>query len=65
MNGGRPILPLESDGNLSKIVKTGDELEIMLEKELIKNLTTKQEHKFKPFGPIKEIIEAGGLTNTI
>jgi 3-isopropylmalate/(R)-2-methylmalate dehydratase small subunit len=62
VNGGRLILPLESEEDLSKLVKVGDSLEINLESQVIVNLSSGRKFKFKPFGPVKEILEAGGLT---
>lgn len=62
INGGRLILPLESEQDLSKAIKTGEDLEILVDKNLIVNKSTGTEYKFKPFGPVKEMLEAGGLT---
>ena len=62
INGGRLILPLESDEDLDLLTKTGQELEIILKEEKIVNLTTNTKHRFKPFGPVKEILDVGGLT---
>lgn len=60
VNGGRQILPLESYEDLSEKIGTGDYLEIDVnDKEIVKN---SEKYKFKDFGSIKEIIEAGGLT---
>lgn len=63
VNGGI-ILPLESEVYLPDFIKTGEELEIRLSKyaaEVI-NLSQRQTFQIKPFGPVREIIEAGGLT---
>jgi len=62
VNGGRLILPLESYEDLCSETETDQELEILLDEEVIVNLTTGARHKIKPFGPVREIIEAGGLT---
>lgn len=61
VNGGI-ILPLESKEDLSKKIKTGDELKISLSEEKIINVTKNESYEIKPFGPIIDIIEAGGLT---
>lgn len=64
VNGGI-ILPLESENDLTSNVlfMTGDEVEIDLESQIMTNLYQKTVATIKPFGPVKEIIEAGGLTN--
>ena len=47
-------------------VKNGDEIEIDIEKGLIKNITNKKEFKFIPFPKFAiDIIKAGGLLNYI
>ncbi|MFH0714467.1 MAG: 3-isopropylmalate dehydratase [Candidatus Diapherotrites archaeon] len=63
VNGGRLILPLESKQDISKELKTGDEVKISLDSHKLKNVQTGKEFEFKPFGPVKEILEAGGLTS--
>ena len=62
VNGGRLILPLESYEDLCSVTATDQEIEIILNEGMIVNLTTGMRHRFKPFGPVREIIEAGGLT---
>ncbi|MFC1518036.1 3-isopropylmalate dehydratase [Candidatus Margulisiibacteriota bacterium] len=60
INGGRKIYPLETSDDLTKSLKTGDDLEIDLDKLIVK--AKDKAYKIKDFGPIKDIIEAGGLT---
>lgn len=62
VNGGRLILPLESDMDLTKNVATGDVLEIIVNEQRIFNPQKSLGYGFKPFGPVKGILEAGGLT---
>ncbi len=62
INGGRKIYPLETAGNIADESKTGDELSIDLDNLVAKNLRTNKSYNLKDFGPIKDIIEAGGLT---
>ncbi|GBR77596.1 3-isopropylmalate dehydratase small subunit [Candidatus Termititenax dinenymphae] len=62
VNGGRSIYPLETADDAAGQVKTGDELEIDLDKLTIKNLTNNKTFQLKDFGPVKEIIDCGGLT---
>ena len=50
----------------SKQIKDGDELEIDVEKGVIKNITKKEEYKFTPFPKFAmDMINAGGLLNYI
>ena len=50
--------------DISKKVKNGDELEINIEKGIIKNLTKKEEYKFTPLPKfVVDIMKAGGLLN--
>ncbi|MDR1323009.1 MAG: 3-isopropylmalate dehydratase, partial [Candidatus Margulisbacteria bacterium] len=61
VNGGRSIYPLETAENLSAQVKTGEELEIDLDKLIVKKADG-QTFALQDFGPVKEIIDCGGLT---
>jgi 3-isopropylmalate/(R)-2-methylmalate dehydratase small subunit len=59
------FLPIECK-DISKNVKDGDELEIDVEKGVVKDLTNKKEFKFTPFPQFAlDIIKAGGLLNYI
>jgi 3-isopropylmalate/(R)-2-methylmalate dehydratase small subunit len=60
INGGRKIYPFETTADLTKEIKTGDEVEIFPDKLEIH--FNKKVYKIKDFGPVKEIIDAGGLT---
>ncbi len=62
INGGRELLPLESLEDLSEHVKTGDLLTININERAIYNKTKDETYEFKDFGPVIEILEAGGLT---
>jgi 3-isopropylmalate/(R)-2-methylmalate dehydratase small subunit len=70
INGGRSIYPLETAADISAQIKTGEELEIDLDKLTVKKLsdgssaalTASKEFQLKDFGPVKEIIDCGGLT---
>ena len=57
------IYPIEAAANLTKSFKTGDEAEIDLDGNTIKNLTTKKKFKLKPIGDVKDVVDAGGLFN--
>ncbi len=59
---GAFLLPLEIDEDAYKGISDGDELEITIEKNEIKNLTKNQIYAMKPFSEIiSKIISAGGL----
>lgn len=62
INGGRKIYPLETAAGIAEETRTGDDLEINMGTMTVKNLRTTKEYPLKDFGPIKDIIEAGGLT---
>jgi len=55
------IYPVETDSDLAKAFKTGDEAELDFEACSIKNLRTKKKFKLKPLGDAKGVVEAGGL----
>ena len=62
INGGRTIYPLESEENIRDVVRTGDEVEIDMADLSVKNISSGKKFRIKNFGPVKDIIEAGGLT---
>ena len=57
------IYPIETDVDLSKVFKTGDEAEIDFDAGVIKNVKSKKKFKLKPLGDAKDVIDAGGLFN--
>jgi len=61
INGGRKIYPLETDiRTISDEIKNSDEVEIDLDNQIVK--ANGKEYSIKDFGPVKDIIDAGGLT---
>ena len=60
VNGGY-LVPVESEKRLVDEVCTGDEVEVDLEKGMLKNLSTGDAWKVKSLGEVAPIIEAGGL----
>src|SRR5947208_13396081 len=60
VNGGYPI-PFESEQRLVDKIKTGDELEVLMDQLVVINKTQKTQHKLKPLGDVLPIIEAGGV----
>jgi 3-isopropylmalate/(R)-2-methylmalate dehydratase small subunit len=55
------VVPYESTDKLNDKIKTGDELELDLEKNSLKNLTSGEEYNLKALGDVLPIIEAGGV----
>ena len=60
VNGGY-LIPFESQGRLVEQIKTGDQLEIHLQKNLLIDRTTGKEFPLNPLGDVAPIIEAGGV----
>jgi 3-isopropylmalate/(R)-2-methylmalate dehydratase small subunit len=60
VNGGF-LLPFEVEEPVWQKIKTGDELEIDVAKELFKNLTTGETHKLRPLGDVLAILKAGDV----
>ncbi len=60
VNGGY-LTPFECVNRLCEEVRTGDELEIDIAKNQLRNLTTKDVWPLKPLGDIAPILEAGGI----
>jgi len=59
---GAFLLPIEIDEDAYKNIENGDELEIIIEKNEITNLTKNQTYRIKPFSEIiSKIILAGGI----
>jgi 3-isopropylmalate/(R)-2-methylmalate dehydratase small subunit len=58
---GAYVIPFETDQELYKEIRTGDTVEIDMEKQLITDQTTGKKYQLKPLGDVTEIIEAGGL----
>lgn len=57
------LIPLESKDKLNTKIKTGDELEINLNTNILKNTSDNNEYELKPLGSVFEIVESGGLFN--
>ncbi len=56
------VYPVETTAdNLGKELKTGDEVEIHLDKNELKVVKTGKIHKLKDIGDVKEVVEAGGI----
>ena len=57
------VYPVETEEELAKAFKTGDEAEISLATKTVKNLTTGKSFSFKDLGGVKDVIESGGIFN--
>lgn len=55
------LIPYEAYEKLNQKIKTGDELEINIEQNSLKNLTQNENYPLKPLGDVLPIVEAGGL----
>lgn len=55
------VIPYESQIKLNDKIKTGDELEIDLKNNILKNLTSEELYTLNPLGDILPIIEAGNI----
>src|SRR5688500_1882666 len=62
VNGGY-LIPFESEQRLVERIKTGDELEIVMDQSVLVNKTDGNRYKLKPLGDVLPIIEAGGVFN--
>ncbi|MCH2206768.1 MAG: 3-isopropylmalate dehydratase [Lentisphaerales bacterium] len=60
VNGGY-VVPYEATEKLNDKIDTGDELEVDLTKDIVKNLTKGEEYSLNPLGDIKGILEAGDV----
>jgi 3-isopropylmalate/(R)-2-methylmalate dehydratase small subunit len=55
------LVPVESREPVNTVFKTGENIEIDLEKNRIRSADTKKEVQLNPLGDVLPIIEAGGL----
>jgi 3-isopropylmalate/(R)-2-methylmalate dehydratase small subunit len=60
VNGGY-LVPFESEERLVDKIRTGDELEVRMDEQVVINKTQNTRHKIKPLGDVLPIIEAGGV----
>jgi 3-isopropylmalate/(R)-2-methylmalate dehydratase small subunit len=58
---GGLIIPLESEENLSGMIRTNDLIEIAIDGNQLKNLTTSKTYSLKSLGEVAGIIDAGGI----
>ncbi len=57
------VIPYESADKINDKISTGDNLELDLEFNVLRNLTREEVYHLKPLGEALPIIEAGGLFN--
>ncbi|MFA7230970.1 MAG: 3-isopropylmalate dehydratase [Victivallaceae bacterium] len=57
------VFPVESEESLRKLLKTGDEVEINLDRKTVKIIATGKIYATRDLGAVKEVIDAGGIFN--
>ena len=62
VNGGY-LVPFESEERLVDKIRTGDELEVLMDQQAVVNKTKGERYTLKPLGDVLPIIEAGGVFN--
>lgn len=55
------LIPLEVKNKLNDIIKTGDEIQIDLDKNILTNLSTNDRLDLNELGSVLPIVEAGGI----
>ncbi|MFA6717094.1 MAG: 3-isopropylmalate dehydratase [Victivallaceae bacterium] len=55
------VYPVETDAELNKEIKTGDEIEIDLDNKTVKVISGGKTCETKDLGAVKAVIEAGGI----
>ena len=55
------FVPFEPIEDLSRTIRTGDEVEIRVKEERLTNLTTGETHCLRPLGDVAEILKAGDV----
>src|SRR5687767_13563571 len=60
VNGGY-LVPFESEERLVEKIRTGDELEVLMDQQAVINKTKGERYALKPLGDVLPIIEAGGV----
>ncbi len=55
------FVPLESEEDLSEVVRTGDEIEIETGTGQFRNLKNGKTHRLKPLGDVADILRAGDV----
>jgi len=57
------LIPFETNDKLNDKIKTGDEVEVDLTNNSIKNLSSGYAYKLRPLGSVYDIVKSGGLFN--
>jgi 3-isopropylmalate/(R)-2-methylmalate dehydratase small subunit len=55
------LYPVETDLRLCDELKTGEEVEVDMEKDILTNITTGKTYNLKPIGDAGPVIDAGGI----
>lgn len=57
------LYPIETSENLNKILKTGDEVEVSLDNNTLKSLSTGESYPLEDMGDVKDVVANGGIFN--
>lgn len=57
------LYPIETSKDLGKVFHTGDEAEILLDKNIIRKISTGETIELSALGDAKAVIDAGGIFN--
>ncbi len=57
------LTPFESNSELKGVIKTGDEVELDIDSNVLVNKSTSQTYQLKPLGSVHDIVKSGGLFN--
>eukprot|EP00850_Spirogloea_muscicola_P001034 SM000004S14904 [mRNA] locus=s4:169133:169682:+ [translate_table: standard] len=57
------LYPVEIDARLCDMVKTGDEVTVDLENDVLIHHTSGEQHSLRPIGEAGPVIDAGGIFN--
>jgi 3-isopropylmalate/(R)-2-methylmalate dehydratase small subunit len=55
------FVPFESADDLSRTIRTGDDIEIRVKDERLTNFTTGKTHRLRSLGDVADILEAGDV----
>ncbi len=57
------IYPIETEENIGGTVTTGNEVEVDIDNQTLKHISSGKTFKLSPLGDVKDVIEAGGIFN--
>lgn len=57
------LIPFEGNEKLNDKIKTGDELEVDLTSNTLKNISSEKTYQLRPLGSVYDIVKSGGIFN--